>query len=122
MNKLTAAFLTLGLAGVLFADADTLLLGFGLDVGFDSASLAWIGSAVVAPAWTAVFAPDGDGLAGLAPPSGISGNGLVVATLTFQALQAGTTALTPSVTPGDLTEGFSLKSGRPRAGFRGPCL
>lgn len=54
--------------------------------------------------------PDGDGLAGLAFPLPISGNGVLLATLSFKALSGGAAVFTPSYTPTDLTEGFPLAS------------
>ncbi len=89
------------------ADIPNPVLGWGLDVNTDPARLIRTGVVVKDPPWSAVVAGDGDDLAGLAFPP-VSGNGVVLATLTFQAQATGTIPLTASVTAGDLTEGFPL--------------
>jgi hypothetical protein len=83
------------------------VLGFGLDVGFDPLLLALESTEVAAP-WTALFALDGDGLAGAALDAGIQGEDVPLAVLHFRALAPGTSPLLLSATPGDLTEGFAL--------------
>jgi hypothetical protein len=90
--------------------ADQLLLGFGIDLGFDDSIIELVAPPVVGAAWSSVLAPDGDGLAGLAPPAGLDGD-LVLATFMFQAIASGEVILSASHSPGDLTEGFALKSG-----------
>ncbi len=92
----------------IIADIPDPVLGWGLDLGFDGSIISLVSSPDVGAAWLAVFAPDGDELAGLAFPSGISGTDIVLATLTFSADATGETDLALSVTPGDLNEGFAL--------------
>jgi len=90
------------------ADLSDPIVGWGLDLGFDASLLSTVGAPVIGPAWAGVFAPDGDGLSGLTPSVGISGNDILLATLTFTADALGASALIASVTPGALTEGFAL--------------
>ncbi len=84
------------------------ILGWGLDVSFDPTILSLSGTPTIGSLWLGAFAPDGDGLAALAFPTGVSGNNVLLATLTFHAINFGTSGLAASVTPGDLTEGFAL--------------
>ncbi len=100
----TGASLTVDLV----ADFDTPVLGFGLDLSFDSAVLSLLAPPSIGSAWTSAFAADGDGLVGLAPPGGVVGNGVLLATLSFLALAPGTTSISLGITSGDLTEGFPL--------------
>jgi hypothetical protein len=90
------------------AATDQPLFGFGLDLLFDAGVLAPTAAPVIAAPWDALNAPDGDGLAGVVFPSGISGPDLLLATLTLLALAPGATTILPAVTGGDLTEGFPL--------------
>jgi hypothetical protein len=92
----------------ILADIPEPVVGWGLDLGYDSGVLSLAMAPVVGPLWVEVLAPDGDGLAGYAFPSSISGQSILLATLVFWAEQAGETDLIVSVTPGDLTEGFPL--------------
>ena len=99
----------------LIADISAPVVGWGLDVDLSVPTIASISAPpiVVFPPWIAATAADGDGLAGLADPfaptnGSVSGAGILLATLTFQADAQGTTDLLTSVTPGDLTEGFAL--------------
>ncbi len=92
------------------ADMTNDIVGWGLDLTVTAPAVAdrTLTEPVIGPNWDAAFAPDGDGLAGLAFPAGVSGTGILLATVEFQALALGTTNLVLSVTPGDLTEGFAL--------------
>jgi hypothetical protein len=99
------------LAVDLIADIPDPVLGWGLDVSFDPAILSLDGPPIIGPSWNAGFAPDGDGLAGLAFPFPVNGNGITLATLNFEVLTLGTSPLLASITPGDLTEGFPLATG-----------
>ncbi len=99
----------------LIADITAPVVGWGLDVGLSVPSIASIftAPAVAFPPWIAAAAADGDDLAALADPlaptnGSVSGTGILLATLTFQADAQGTTDLLMSTTPGDLTEGFPL--------------
>jgi hypothetical protein len=94
------------------ADISDPVLGWGLDLSIDTPAIAsQVGAPVVGPAWVGVGGADGDGLAGLVPfpPVGVSGVGILLATVTFMGDAVGVTGLTLSVTPGDLTEGFALE-------------
>jgi len=90
------------------ADFDEPVVGFGLDLVLAGTSVVTLDDLAVGPAWTPVPAPDGDGFAGLAPVTGYVGNGVVLATVTLQALLSGATTIGAAITPGDLTEGFAL--------------
>jgi len=89
------------------ADFSEPIVAFGFDVAVAPALLS-VDSAVVGPLWIGVFAPDGDGLAGLTLTSGIAGTGVLLATIELTALAPGAAQLLASITPGDLTEGFGL--------------
>jgi hypothetical protein len=91
----------------LIADIPDPVLGWGLDISYDTGILSLIGAPVIGPLWTPAFAPDGDGLAGLALPA-ISGNDILLASLNFGALALGESLLQASNTFGDLMEGFPL--------------
>ena len=99
------------LAVDLIADIPDPVLGWGLDVSFDPVILSLDGAPTIGSSWTPAFAPDGDGLAGLAFPFPVNGNGITLATLNFEVLALGTSLLQASVTAGDLTEGFPLATG-----------
>jgi hypothetical protein len=92
------------------ADMTSDIVGWGLDLTIADPSVAMRTAAdpVIGPDWDPAFAPDGDGLAGLAFPAGVSGNDILLATVEFQAMALGVTDLYLSITPGDLTEGFAL--------------
>jgi hypothetical protein len=92
----------------LTADFSAPVLGWGLDLTFDPALVSVVGTPTVDSSWTAVFSPDGDGLVGLAPITGVSGSGVLLATVTLQLLAPGNAVIGVSVTPGDLAEGFPL--------------
>jgi hypothetical protein len=91
----------------LIADIADPVLGWGLDISYDTSILSLTGAPVIGPLWTSVSASDGDGLAGLALPA-ISGNDILLARLNFGALASGESLLQASNTFGDLTEGFPL--------------
>ncbi len=90
------------------ADLPDPVLGWGLDISYDHSVLTMVGMPAIGPLWAGGFAPDGDGLAGLAFPTGAHGSSVLLATLNFSAAATGQTDLTLSVTPGDLKEGFAL--------------
>lgn len=92
------------------ADIPEPVVGFGLDFSFvDGTILSQFGPPVIAaPPWTPASASDGDGLAAVAFPNSVSGNNILLATITLSADIAGATDLLLSVTPGDLAEGFPL--------------
>ena len=78
--------------------------GVMIKASYDTGVLSQAGPPVIGSGWNVVFAPDGDGLAGFAPfPTSVSGTDVLLATLTFEALAAGSTVLLASATPGDFT-------------------
>ena len=88
------------------ADIPEPVLGWGLDIGFEDAIFSFT-NVSIGPSWSPVFSADGDGLAGLTF-SPLYGGDILLATLSFEAISLGTSVLCPSVTPGDLSEGFPL--------------
>ena len=90
------------------ADISVPVVGWGLDLSYNHSLLAQQGGPAIGLLWMATFAPDGDGLAALAFPDSISGNSVLLATITFQAQAPGESDLILSTTPGDNTEGFPL--------------
>lgn len=90
------------------ADIGDAVIGWGLDVGFDPGVLSVTAPPAIGPTWSAAYAPDGDGLVGLAFPDNVTGNDILLATLHLKATTVGETDLVPSITTGDLAEGFAL--------------
>ncbi len=90
------------------ADLDQPVVAWGLDLAFDGALVRRSGPPAIAPAWFPAYAPDGDGLAGVAFPDSMAGPDILLATIAFEALAPGTCPLAASFTPGDLNEGFAL--------------
>jgi len=86
------------------------IVGWGLDLVSEVPGIATrtATAPVIGPSWDPAFAPDGDGLAGLNFPNGVSGNNVVLATVEFVPVGVGITMLHGAITPGDLTEGFAL--------------
>ncbi len=103
------------------------IVGWGMDLSFDSLILSHnpLTDVVIGPSFNAAPTLDGDGLAGLLPFSpppitGVSGDDVLLATLTFQATQTGASALLGGFTLGDLTEGFvQLGGGQVDVAFDG---
>jgi outer membrane protein assembly factor BamB len=89
------------------ADLEQPIIGWGLDVETDPLLLGH-DSTLVGDPWIAVSAADGDGLAGLASPPGVSGADVWLADLSYTAMAAGSTQLALAITAGDPTEGFAL--------------
>jgi len=92
----------------ILADIPDPVLGWGLDVNFDSALVNQTMPPVIGPAWFAAVSPDGDGLAGLVFPTPVSGTGILLASLSFEAIDAGTVLFSAGISPLDLNEGFPL--------------
>jgi hypothetical protein len=92
------------------ADFDVPVLGFGIDLVLDPGVLSPSGAPTIGAAWTPAFAPDGDGLVGLAPITGIVGPDVLLASLTVMRTSGEATVIDGAITPGDLTEGFPLLS------------
>lgn len=96
------------------ADIVPPIVGWGLDLSVDTPGIAsQVGLPSINMPWVAANAPDGDSLAALAFPfspvnGSVFGSSVLLATLSFHADAIGQTYLTPSATPGDLTEGFPL--------------
>jgi hypothetical protein len=84
------------------------VVGFGLDLAYDPSLLQLVDAPQIGPLWLPVAALDGDGLAGLAAPPGVSGSDVLLARVDFKALAPGSASLSLGVTPGDLAEGFAL--------------
>ena len=96
---------------LILADFTEPILGFGIDIDFDPAVIDWADDPIIGDLWDPVFAPDGDLLAGLAPPTGLVGNDILLASLLFEGVGVGVTEINVSVTLDDLTEGFVLRVG-----------
>jgi|CXWL01.1.fsa_nt_gi hypothetical protein len=93
----------------IMADINHPIVGWGLDfVIANQTVLSQSAVPSIGPSWFPSFAQDGDGLAGLAFPTSISGSGIRLATLQLHADAVGDTNLLLSITPGDLSEGFAL--------------
>ena len=90
------------------ADIDEPVLGWGLDIIYDKTILALQGPPLVGSGWSPLFSKDGDGLAGSVFPMSISGDDILLATLSFEVLVADSTYLSVGTTVGDLAEGFPL--------------
>jgi hypothetical protein len=88
------------------------IFGWGLDLGVSGPSATYVPPPEIGPLFTAVYAPDGDELAGLVPPpDSVFGAAVVLATLHFNTVGYGTTMLNASYTLNDLTEGFVGEGG-----------
>jgi outer membrane protein assembly factor BamB len=85
------------------------IVGWGLDANTDGSKLL-LNDVEIAPAWTPAGTADGDGLAGLATLPGISGDPVLIASLTFEGLTKGLTSVLLGVTAGDNSEGFALST------------
>ena len=92
-------------------EATEAIIGWGLDLSYDTTQLSW-DSVTVGPLWTQASG-DGDGLGGLFPPplfppTGVWGSDVLLASLELTCLDIGISSLDLSVTPGDWTEGFAI--------------
>jgi hypothetical protein len=96
----------------IYADISDPVLGWGLDLDAGNPAVAdKTGNLSIGGAWNPAAANDGDDLAGLVPfpPVGISGNGILLASVEFQGLSLGLTTLELGDDyPNDLSEGFAL--------------
>ncbi len=95
---------------------DEPIVGWGLDLDIVDPNIAILeGTIQIGPSWTPAALPteneDLDGLAGLAFPSGVTGTGVLLATVYFTPVALGTTdlLLSDDNATGDLTEGFALE-------------
>jgi len=89
------------------ADLDAPILGWGLDLLL-APGLALVSGPAIGSDWSAAFAPDGDGLAGLAFPSGVQGDDVLLATLTLEATRGGLLGFEPGRSGDDPSEGLAL--------------
>jgi hypothetical protein len=92
----------------LVADLGAPALGFGFDIHLDAPHLVLLEPPTVGAAWLPVPGSDGDGLAGIAYPTAVTGSSVILATLHFTATSLGSVTLEPGTTPGDLSEGIAL--------------
>ncbi len=92
----------------LVADMTEPVLGWGLDLEYEAAALTPVGTPAIGPLWLGGFASDGDGLAGIAFPSAITGSDILLARLNLLPIRPGLSQISPAITPGDLNEGFPL--------------
>jgi len=93
----------------IMANFEESAVAWGIDLALDEPAYAdWIDT-TIGLEWDATDTLDGDGLAGLRFPPGISGD-VLLATLTFEGLVEGTTSLLLSSGPEE-DEGFLLESG-----------
>ncbi len=91
-------------------DVTTPVLAWGLDLGFDDSNIRLTGAPEIGPSWTAVPTGDGDGLAGVAFPFGVTGVDVLLARLTFEAITPFTdTIISVGITASDLLEGFFVR-------------
>lgn len=89
-------------------EADS-IVGWGLDVNLDTPGIASVTDVMINDAlFNAAFAPDGDGLAGLAFPDCVWGDHVTLAWITYTGMANGMTGAMTGATAGDLTEGFAL--------------
>jgi hypothetical protein len=95
------------LASFTVPQGSTGLLGFGLDLAYDTNVITLSAPPVIGPSFTGFSGPDGDGLGGIAAAA-LGAGEILLATLSFHAQGPGFSALTLGITPGDLTEGFPL--------------
>jgi hypothetical protein len=89
------------------------IVGWGMDIAFDGGIVAW-DSVALGGDWTSPGpVGDMDGLTGLAlpPADPVWGDSVLLATLTFTALNNGETDLLGGYTMGDPFEGFVLPGG-----------
>lgn len=89
------------------------VIGWGLDLIIDNDLIASRDPGqTIGSDWISAAALDGDGLAGLAPfgfpPVSITGDSVLLATVTLTATGIGQTDLLLATTIGDLSEGFAL--------------
>jgi len=92
----------------ILADIPDPVLGWGLDLNFDSGLVNQSALPLVSATWMPGFTMDGDELAGLAFPVPVSGTDVLLASLTFEATSAGLATFSAGYTSIDLTEGFPL--------------
>ena len=89
------------------ANLDAPVLGWGLDV-FTTGPVELREGPVIGPDWIPIQATDGDGLAAVAFPDGVSGEDVLLATLLYAGSAPGTVSFQASATVADPTEGFAL--------------
>ncbi|MCG8408426.1 MAG: PEP-CTERM sorting domain-containing protein [Phycisphaerales bacterium] len=91
------------------------IIGFGIDALIDTLlgpGNLTIDNVTIGTEFDLIAAPDGDELAGIIPPfDSLWGDGVLLATVGVSWDDVGIWTVTPSVTPGDLTEGFPTPTG-----------
>lgn len=92
----------------IMADISVPVLGWGLDVTFDSMFLMGNGTPTIGASWNAGVTQDKDGLAGATFPLPVSGHNILLATLSFEAIAPGMFDLSLGITENDFSEGFAL--------------
>ncbi len=96
---------------VIAADISAPIVGFGFDYTFNTAQLS-LTNVAVGPLWFGAPPPETNGIAGLAFPTPVSGNGVLLATMDFTALSPGTSgSISLFYNYGNLAEGFPLAVG-----------
>ena len=103
------------LADIPIADG---IVGFGMDATFDALILGHdpVFDVSIGSSFDPAATLDGDALAGtlpfgFPPPPPVSGDDVLLATMTFEALSLGTTSIDGGITVGDPLEGFALPGG-----------
>ena len=93
----------------IMADFEEPVMAWGLDLMIAEPMVAGLTQIAIGSEWDVTDTLDGDGLAGLRFPTGVGGQ-VLLATLTFEGLAIGETALDLSSGPEE-DEGFLLESG-----------
>jgi hypothetical protein len=91
----------------IYGDFSQPVMSFGLHLDYDSALLG-LQQLKLAPAFHPLHSNYTDGVAGLAYPSGVSGDRVLLATARFTTTGIGDADIGLAVTPNDPTEGFAL--------------
>jgi len=92
------------------ADISSPVVGWGLDLTFDSTVVALNGT-MIGPIWFPVAGSESDDYGGLAFPNAVSGSGVLLTSLSFTAIAPGSTNLSASFDPLNFAEGFALEQG-----------
>ncbi len=96
----------------LYINASEPIVGWGVDLDVSDPAAMSIVSISSPLGWVSVSeTSDGDGLAAIAFPASVAGNNIFIASITYQALKAGSFTVSVSVTAGDSGEGFVLAAG-----------
>ena len=85
------------------------VIGWGLELFFDDDMLTQVGS-IVGPDWSSTIGLYPGHLGGLAFPDAVMGSNVLLATLTFEAFNTGTSDILTNHNPYNLAQGFPLLS------------